>query len=603
MSTSRPVEKIRDFVLILEKCLTTRRLYAPHMAPYKDASAKLFEKCREAVGEEGFTLRVGATDLLFEKTSLINRPKREECFFFPLYRDGLRELSFAPGVEASELEALLSAFEAEEKRVLGPSDDTVTFLWRCDLTRVGYAAIDGIGDTEGEGTEARPGEDYRALVADLAQKIKDPAPPVTGQGYAFVLDADVKVAASDLHYEATTTHRSFEDNPPVLRLSREEAAGIYGEMGSEREAVLLARFVEILLAILTDPAKTVAAGSLAKVFRRLIEGYWSAREFDSLIDVLLRLRAAAQEAPHPESRTAAHEIVSEFLDADRLRASFELLKDGTLRLATATRLWEHAAPQVWDLLIEFWARLGDGELRAGLTSLLKSRVAFNPELLRGALGSPDPGRVRAGLALLDEKIERSYARELIALASNPDEGLRLKGLAAAGRIGGPEALEAIWKVLEGDPSRAVRLYAFRVVALSRLPGLAERLHRLIGDPGFASRPAWEREKYARLLGTVAGDAARPVFESMIPAKRWFWQPQDLDAALVALHGLTASGAAGRQKVQALASGGGKLGEIAARVLEGLSKRDPAEMTIPPSAGMAVPAFARRPTGAKGEPPK
>jgi hypothetical protein len=48
---AQDIDKIRDFVLHFEKGLTTRRLYAPHMAPYKDSFAKILEKCQAALAE------------------------------------------------------------------------------------------------------------------------------------------------------------------------------------------------------------------------------------------------------------------------------------------------------------------------------------------------------------------------------------------------------------------------------------------------------------------------------------------------------------------------------------------------------------------------
>jgi hypothetical protein len=51
-------------------------------------------------------------------------------------------------------------------------------------------------------------------------------------------------------------------------------------------------------------------------------------------------------------------------------------------------------------------------------------------LLRQTLHAQEPSRIRAALALLDERIERMFSAELIALASHEDEGIRNKGLAA-----------------------------------------------------------------------------------------------------------------------------------------------------------------------------
>lgn len=587
-------EAVRDFALYVEKSLTTRRLYAPHMAPYREAGEKLLEKCRAAAGEQGFTLRLGPSDLFVGKTSVLNRPKREEAFFFPFYRDGLRELTFSPGMTAEELERLMSAFEAEEKRALGPAEDTVSYLWRCDLQSITYRAIDGIGDREGEEGPEAAAEDMSALVADLAAKIKNPAPAVTGQAYAFMLDADVRVAATDLHYEATTTRKAFEENPTVLSLTPEEAAALRAEAESDRETQLLRRFVDILFAILATPVKTVAGSTLAPIFQKLLEGHWSAGDHATAVAMLDRLRAAASSAPDPDNRMAARAVLDGFLTPERMRAGLELLKQGKLPLESAGRLWEGAGHEASLVLMEGWAALPEGPLRSALAVELKQRIAVDPELVRAALASPDARRIRAGLALMDERLDTYYARELLALVEHPDEGIRQKGLAFAGRIGGPLALEVLWKAMESDPAKSVRLLALRLIATSPIPDLPERLRALITSPGFAERPAWEREKFVRLMGTVAGEAAVSLFESWIPGKRWLWQPKDHEAAELALRGLACCGEAGLEKVRAAAVAGGKVGDIAKKVLETTARVSPGEATIPRLA--VAPSAAR---GQKG----
>jgi hypothetical protein len=103
-----------------------------------------------------------------------------------------------------------------------------------------------------------------------------------------------------------------------------------------------------------------------------------------------------------------------------------------------------------------------------------------------------------------------------------------------------------------------------------------RLQALVADAGFAARPLWEREKYVRLLGSMAGAAVVPIFESWIPMKRWFWQPKDLEQLELALRGLAATGPEGKAKVQGFAGGGGKRAEVARKVLESTARPEAAD---------------------------
>lgn len=558
------IEAARDFAMQIEKTLAARRLYQPANAAFRDASERLLEKCRAAAGTEGLTLNVAATDLFVDKVSVLHRPKTDDSFFFPLYRDGLRQLTFLPDVARADLDRFLSVLEIREKDV-APGDDMVSLLWQADLGSITHSAIDGIGEIEsGEGAE---GSDLQSLIADLEEKIKNPAPPSTGQGYAFVLDADVRVATQDFHYDANTTRRRFEDNPAILRLTEEEAAKIRGELGQERDRLLVERFIEILLLIARSPSRTVDPATIAPVVQQIAEGYWSARDYPRVAQILGHVHVGAREAPSPDYRAKLADVVRRFVTPERLNILILDFIGGALPLDVVSRFWDFAADDVtWPILLDTWLRLPEGESRNVFLAALRKRLAGNLDLLRQTLASAEPPRVRAALALLDERNEKMFADDLLRLTVHEDEGIRLKGLAAAARLGGPAAREALWKAMEADPSKSLRLYALRAMSGVKWPELAARLQTLVTDSHFSERPVWEREKYVRLLASIAGASVVPLFESWIPAKRWMWQARDLEQLEVALSGLAATGADGIGRVRAIESAGGKPAEIARKVL-------------------------------------
>src|SRR6266566_2811488 len=122
-------EAVKDFVLQVEKTLAARRLYDEGNAAYLDASQRLLEKCRAAAEPDGFTLAVASTDLFLDKVSVMSRPKHDDSYFFPLFRDGLRELTFLPEVSAEDLDGFLTVLETRD-RDLAVADDMINLLWR-----------------------------------------------------------------------------------------------------------------------------------------------------------------------------------------------------------------------------------------------------------------------------------------------------------------------------------------------------------------------------------------------------------------------------------------------------------------------------------------
>jgi hypothetical protein len=562
-------DSVRELLLQVEKTLTVRKLYPPHAGPYQESMAALDRKLWRALDGEPFTVSVGADRLALGGDVLIERPERDDCFFFPLYRDGLRELTFSPEVEPREVEALLSAFEAERARKLSPEEDLVAYLWRCDLYGIRFSAVDGIGDEEGEPGEALPGEDYRALVSDLVAKIRDPAPPVTGQSYAFVLDADVRLALTDLRYDATTTHRAFTENPTVFRLTREQATALRTEVAREDEADLLARFVTILLAMAVDPGRTADVGHVLRVVKQLLGSLWQVGEHAALVDTLQRLQKASHGAPDGATRVALVELLRGFFTPDRLSDLFHLVGgvDG-LPLPAARQLWDLAGEEAWGPLLDFLQGLPDGELAAEVRRYLRTRIASSPDLLRAALAETRAERVLTALSLLDPRVEGLFVRELLPLARHGHEAVRLKAVAAAGRLPGPEAKAALWRAFDADTVYQVRLLAFRLLAASDRPALVERLCALVHEPTFAERPLWERRKAAQMLAEAMGEDAAPLLARWIPRRRFFLGRSDMETAALAIDLLRECGRAGRDALGSLAAGRGRIARLAAQALAG-----------------------------------
>ncbi len=562
---SASAEAVRDFVLQLDKTLGTRRLYAPNSTTYRDANERALEKCRAAAGTEGFTLHFGAMDISLDKQVLLQKSRPEESFFFPLYRDGLRELTFTPETSLDDLTALLGVFELKDHQ-LGPADDTVTHLWRADLQTIRHNAIDGIGDVEEDSSGTKI--DFRGLVAQLLEQIRTPELSAVGES-----------AASRPEHDPAAMRRTFEENPDVLRITEEQLGEIRTEMSQAEDQKIVERFIEILLVIVRLPFRSIDPAKIAPIFTQILEGFWTAREFERLIVLLTYIDSVSEEAPSPKARQAMAAVVLHFLTDDRVTKMIAEAEQKTIGLPLIARLWNLLPDERgWSLMIDAWIRVVDPELRAALQKEMRKHLAQNPDLLKATFASSDAAHVRAALALLDEKTEGAFAEQLMALAAHPDDSIRLKGLAAASKHGGAAGLEVLWKAMESDPAKSVRLFAFRSIAASKNPDLAPRLRWLVNTPQFAARPVWEREKYVRLLGSVAGSSAEALFESWIPSKRWMWQTKDLEILELALRGLGACGDSGYEKVRLMAESGGKPGEVARKVLDSISRAEISDQT-------------------------
>lgn len=547
----------------LDKTLSARRLYAPNSPPHREATEALIEKCRRA---GAFVLDFTPTDLVCGRVSVLNKARREDAFFFPLYRDGLRQLTFSASVGEADLKSLLSIFEIKDKD-LGATDDTVNMLWRADLKTIRHAAIDELDDVEGAAHD-----ELQHAIDDIARAI--------AKTTVDTAETSAQKNAQEIGSDYAMIRSTFEGNLAALKVTAEQLSQVRSDLGEGRVQTLVERFIEILLVTVWVPFKSIDPALIAPILAQLIDGYWSNREFERASVLLTHVHAASRQAPSPVSRQTMRTVIERFLTNERLGTVISEFERGVIAPSIAAAVFELPPDaQIWPLLLDALPRIADPEAKKVAVATLKKRLDANADLMMNVLASFDAVRIRAALTLLDEKSERSFAPGIIGLASHPDESIRIKALKVAASFGGPFALEVLWKAMESDPAKSVRLFAFRSISTANLPGLATRLENLVTSAEFEARPAWEREKYVRLLATVAGPDVETLFESWIPSKRLIWSKKDLETLEIALRGLGATGDSGFEKVRAIGLTGGKAGEIARKVADAISRCEIGENTV------------------------
>lgn len=205
---------------------------------------------------------------------------------------------------------------------------------------------------------------------------------------------------------------------------------IRAELG-DRDPALAGRFIEALQSVARAPKDATDGRAIADQFQDICDVCWKARDYPQVAAILTHIQAAAADAPNADYRARLADVMRHFVSPERLSLVMFDFIGGALPVAVATRFWEFAPDDVmWPILLDTWSRIPDGESRTIILGALRNRIATNMDLLRQTLHAPEPSRIRAALALLDERIERMFAAELIALASHEDESIRRKGIAA-----------------------------------------------------------------------------------------------------------------------------------------------------------------------------
>lgn len=342
-----------------------------------------------------------------------------------LYRDGVRELRLAAGMERPEIDRFVSALAMGRHDAQNLADDYVTRLWEAELPNVAVLALDPYLDRDIPGDvlegKARPTGEMEGIASDLS--LSAPPPP----DEAFQL---TNIDRENLDKEAGLA----SGGPPwaAFGATLVEAAGSAVAARRSRE---LATLIETTLYRLLQEGQVAIAGDLVRsaLTQVQIPG-------DLLQSVIQRAGRAERLAPLGEiverdlTAHAAVRTLLRLLAANALGAARDFLL--CARSAHARRFWAEALTESGDpgldTLVEI-ACSADGESRAAAARVLAAtgQVRFAPTLWRAFERSEGAARrevLRAATALAPDT-----ARLIAAAVGDGDSECRLTALGSLSR--------------------------------------------------------------------------------------------------------------------------------------------------------------------------
>jgi hypothetical protein len=116
-------------------------------------------------------IRVGEDHLYLGDVEVYRAESRNDSLAFLFFKDGVREITFLPGIETHELERFLGVLQ-KARKLVPEGDDLLTVLWEADLRFFEYQYVDVLAEgvslpEPGRGNS--PTELQRALAAEDAE--------------------------------------------------------------------------------------------------------------------------------------------------------------------------------------------------------------------------------------------------------------------------------------------------------------------------------------------------------------------------------------------------------------------------------------------------
>jgi HEAT repeat protein len=519
---------VGDFCSTLERAVKTVCLY-PATNPLPDEfRQKLFDTLTRRLDSDGrFVLVTTDTSFLYECTTVFERPGTDENLAYLLFRDGIRELAFEPGVQRDEcdrfLTALVGVFSAA-----GTATDVANRLWEAALPHIRHYTIDRI--VSGTYTEMADDEQlalrHRQFVRDsrLGQDLSEtPSPPGEDAGapyagtqqerFRYVMEVFGNAGQLSDDEQAQIASLAGAESP---RVGEQLGLDVLFEITRCSHSPLL---VEEALAV-TEKQYDRCVQSDAWDLARLILQGWRSSPPDATVNVTQRLQQALSYAAEPRhfERLTKYLNANPEADLGDARAFLELFGSPALKPITAMLCSLKHRPTRKMVCSYLSAHGGDGvDLIGGFVYDKRWYVVRNVAMVLGEIGQ-------------DRAI--SYLRKS---AGHQDRRVRLETLRALQRIGGLEAARVLLTFVN-DPDVDLRKRALRAIRSEHSAVSLVELKRRVEDSSLAEHDHDEIREILMAFARAGGPAATPHLMRLAKRSTWFarrWFPVKV-AAIEAL---------------------------------------------------------------------
>ena len=498
------------------RTLKTCRLYDGNNPTVIKFREDLAVSLSQLLAEHGpLTLSFTAVDVLLGEVSLYPARSRDDSLGLPFYRDGIRSLTFSPGIEPREVEAFLDLVLKVTSRVTNTDDDLVTLLWDAEMVHVDMNYVSPEADVEGGGGESE------AAACPI---------PWPGSQPGQTAEAGGATPASDSAEGASETETRSEDwqgeelpagTEAILDELEARGAREVERFRAEYEIETATASVSAAVALVakcvstasTDDDRAEMARFLARLLREAIAlGDWrDALQASALMDACacpeFTTEGFLRDLAHPDSVVTASCVTQ--LDHQTTQGIQEFI---TLGRAFGSSACE------WLMLV--LAESQQQRTRRLLARAIADLCRDNPERLAPWLRDPRWYVVRNVVHILGWIGGAPIAGLLRSARGHGERRVRLEVVAALAQVAPETSRPVLMEMLEDTDSRVFGA-AVHQLAERRDPEFARAMADRLRDPEFAERSPEERRTIYSALGASGGDEVLPALEEEMLSRKWF----------------------------------------------------------------------------------
>ncbi len=516
---SPPAEEtqvVHSLMQVLVKGLRAVQLYLPNNPIYQKAA----ENLRDAFAavweiEDEVVLKVSESTLSWDGEPVLTQEERSESLAWLLYKDGVREVSFAKGVEEGEIVEFLTVLQQVRTLPADAVDDLLTLLWERDFQKIRYAYVE-LGEEAAplERTEEEPtaSEDVQQAVEE---ETTEPEPP---RGLVSVEDFD-----TTLYF-----------------LDEKEIASLKEEIGREYSQDLRGNVLAMLFDLFELQTFGTVRAEIISIIENLIPYLLAVADFRSVATVLEELRVLLERVREllPEHRAALHELPARLSQPEPLGQLLQALDEAPVHPSEEElgALFRELRPAALAPVVEWLPKLATERVRTLLLTAAERLARAHPTELIKAMATDDVDVLLQSIPIAGRLKLPPVAPTLGRLLQHPQPPVRRASAEALAAIGTSSAVRLLEQAIDDD-DRDVRVAAVRTLGEHGHGSALGKVREAVVGRHLRDADLTEKTAFFEAFGALAGEKGIEVLRGMVGTKGFMKRkvdPQTRACAAMAL---------------------------------------------------------------------
>ncbi len=498
-------KQVRDALKRLRDAAT---IFSSDRPSFDEAAGKVSEAFSKITGAHGeVELSVSTNRIMVGEAEVYKSESRTANLAFDLFRQGLRRISFKPGLEPGEVESFVTRF-AECRSADQIDEDFVTTMWQDSLPNISFIAIDNFTEKIFM-SEAEFVTRFRSVLDDVVPGLFDMAEEDTSDGprERVRVDSAEDVDAADLEQRKVRKAIGVQDENIRHELFCEEAL-----------AEANSHLVHLCTCILLRQNTALAASELQGIVVRVLTAYLEQKNWQGFADAIRSLQPVFRAGPGllPSMAERIEKIervvtgrdmaehVAECLDPEQTNftawARWYFVTEGTL-----------TAPGLLELVNGCRNPAG----RDWLKDLLRRQSTASLDPWAERLRDPNPGIVIEVIDVIMSSELGDQARPLLIEALGHEEpSVRFRGIEALAGCYDLSVREALLPLLK-DPDAQVRRGVVRRFVEAQDKSVASYLANIIKSGEVFAFGEDEQREVFEAVATLSGNRYLELFEEKL----------------------------------------------------------------------------------------